>query len=245
MIVRLHEILAVLKGVKSRTYARFTEIDKQTQKPEPFYGLVKTYRPKDEEGDKFPEERKKVTQVAETILREIASLRTEYFDLACTVDAANCNAKADVVLPDGRVLLKDVPATSLLFLEKELTDLRTFVSRLTTLDEAEDWTADPNSGLFRSSETVTHRTAKIQEPITLAPATEKHPAQVQLVPKDIVVGFWHLTRFSGALPVPRRTAILEKIDILLKAVKQARERANSAEAPKVSIGESIFAYLLG
>ena len=46
------------------------------------------------------------------------------------------------------------------------------------------------------------------------PDSNLHPAQVQLVQKDIVVGFWHMTRFSGALPVPRRTAILERIDTL-------------------------------
>ena len=48
-----------------------------------------------------------------------------------TQDFANCQAKANVVV-DGQTILKEVPVTHLLFLEKQLVDLRTFIDGLPT-----------------------------------------------------------------------------------------------------------------
>jgi len=47
-------------------------------------------------------------------------------------------------------LLADVPVTYLLFLEKQLTDLRTFVDKLPVLDPSVVWLQDPSSGDWRS-----------------------------------------------------------------------------------------------
>jgi hypothetical protein len=67
------------------------------------------------------------------------------WNLVFTQDTGNQSARADIVV-DGKVVLANVPVTSLLFLDKQVNDLETFVSKLPTPDPAEEWTHDPNTG---------------------------------------------------------------------------------------------------
>jgi hypothetical protein len=164
-------------------------------------------------------------------------------DITATKDYANCHASADVVL-DGQVLIQNAPATYLLFLEKQLSDLHTFVDKMPTLDETDDWTRDENSTLFKTAAIPTQRTKKVQKPLVLYPATAEHPAQTQMITEDVVVGYWDTIKQSGALPVPRKQVLLERIEKLSQAVKFAREQANSVEAEPQKVGGTIFTYLL-
>jgi len=239
---KLNQIIAIEKGVKTRTYSKLSRLHKDSQKAEPFNGFSKTYRRRDEDGVDYPPERKKVQLGADALLKDVASMQTELFDVTATKDWGNCGARADVVV-GGRVLVRDAPVTWLLFLEKQLSDLRTFVDKLPTLDEAEDWNRDPNGFLFKTEKITTHKTKKVQRPIVLYDATEHHPAQTQLITEDVVVGWWDTVKHSGAIPIPRKQAILERIVKLTKAVKQAREEANGVEIEPVEVGETIFGYL--
>jgi hypothetical protein len=135
---RLNQIIAVEKGIKSRSFAELTEAHHGLQKTALLAGISRTYQPKDEEGEQYPAESTRVQVRAEDVLRETAATLTRLFDVTATKDWANCVAKADVKV-DGNVLLADVPATYLLFLEKQLTDLHTFVTKLPVLDAGESW----------------------------------------------------------------------------------------------------------
>lgn len=240
---KLNQVIAIEKGVKSRVYGEITEMHKSSQKPELFNGFVKTYRKRDEEGEDYPPERKKVQLVADAMLTKAALLLTELFEVTATKDWGNCHAFADVEV-DGQVLIKNAPVPYLLFLEKQITDLHTFVDKLPVLDESDDWLRDENSGLFKTSPIPTHRTKKVQKPIVLYEATKEHPAQTQIITEDVTVGYWDTVKHSGALPAPRKQALLERIEALSKAVKYAREQANAAEAENQKIGKAIFDYLL-
>ena len=239
---KLNQIIAIEKGVKSRVYGQLTTLHKQAQREDAYNGFAKTFRRKDEEGEDFPPERKRVQLNARDVLKEVATLQTELFDVTAAKDWANCAARADVVV-DGQVLIKDVPATHLLFLEKQLTDVRTFIEKMPTLDETDDWSEDPNSNLYRTDKSTTHKTKKVQRPIVLYEATKEHPAQTQLISEDVIVGWWDTVKHSGALPMPRKQALLERVDRLLKAVKFAREAANGLEVEEAKVGEAIFGYL--
>jgi hypothetical protein len=240
---KLNQIIAVEKGVKSRVYGEITEMHKQSQKPDLFNGFIKTYRKKDEEGEDYPPERKKVQHSVDSMLSQAAKLLAELIDITATKDWGNCHAFADVVV-DGQVLIKDAPVPFLLFLEKQITDLHTFIDKIPTLDEADDWSRDENSGLYKTSPIPTHRTKKVQKPIVLYEATKEHPAQTQMITEDITVGYWDTVKHSGALPVPRKQLLLDRIERLSSAVKYAREQANSADAQKQEIGKRLFDYLL-
>ena len=240
---KLNQIVAVEKSVKSRVYGEVTEMHKASQKPELFSGFVKTYRKKDEEGEDYPPERKKVQQNAEAMLTQVATQLAELFNVTATKDYGNCHAFADVVV-DGTTLIEKAPVPFLLFLEKQITDLHTFVEKLPSLDEADDWTRDENSGLFKTVPIATQRTKKLQRPVVLYEATKEHPAQTQLISEDVVVGYWDTVKHSGALPLPRKQELLERIEKLAKAVKYAREQANAAEVQNQEIGRRLFDYLL-
>lgn len=244
MTAKLNQIIAVEKGIKSRVYGEITEINKIVQKAELFSGFAKEYRKKDEDGEDLPAEKKRVQFTTAELLRQLERLSTELMDVTARKDWTNCTAVADVTV-DSRVIISRAPVTFLLFLEKQLTDLRTLVGNLPVLDEGENWSRDPNSGLYKTEATQTHRTKKISKPIVLYPATPEHPAQTQLVSEDVIAGFWHLVKHSGAMPKPDKQRIAERVEKLLQAVKRAREEANGVEeiaAP--SIGGPIFAYLL-
>jgi hypothetical protein len=238
----LNQIIATEKGIKSRTYSQFTDINKISSKLDLFIGFAKTYKKKDEEAEDYPPEKKKVTQNVNEIIKMVIQTLSEMLDITCTKDMANCKAFADIIV-DGNILVKQCPATYLLFLEKQINDIRTFVENLPTLDESEDWTLDVNSELYKTEPIQTHRTKKVQKPIILAEATKEHPAQCQMITEDIVVGYWDTIKFSGAMPLPRKKEILYRIEKFASAVKCAREKANMVEVEEEHVASTIFNYI--
>lgn len=242
-MTKLNQTIAIEKGVKSRVYGEITEIDKAVQKPELFNGFAKQFEAKHED-DALPPESKLVQYNVSDVLRTVAARSSELFRVVAEKDFSNCEAFADIVL-DGGVLMNRVPVTYLLFLEKQLTDLRTLVDRLPILDPAEKWTKDANSGLYRSEPTSTHRTKKVQKGIVLYDATDKHPAQTQLITEDVIIGFWRTTKLSGAIAKPDKMAMVERIEKLILAVKKAREAANDIDTvPVPDIGAVVFNYVM-
>jgi hypothetical protein len=241
-MARLNQIIAVEKGVKSRSFQELTEAHHALQKPALVAGISRTYQPKDEEGETLPPESTRVQVKAEQMLRDTAGILTRLFDVTATKDWANCTARADVVV-DGQTLLKQVPATYLLFLEKQLTDIHTFIKKLPTLDPAEAWHRDEAQDCWATEPVATVRTKKVPRNHVKAEATDKHPAQVEVYYEDVQVGTWRTTKFSGALPARRVNELLERVERLQEAVKFAREEANNAEVVDQKIGEAVFAYL--
>lgn len=241
-MARLNQIIAVEKGVKSRSFQELTEAHQLLQKPALLAGISRTYRPKDEEGEQLPPEATRVQVKAETVLRQTAEILTRLFDVTATKDWTNCIARADVVL-DGQVLLKDVPVSYLLFLEKQLVDLHTFVKKLPTLDASETWVFDQSADCWATEPVQTVKTKKIPRNHVKAEATEKHPAQVEVYYEDVTVGYWRTIKFSGALPARRVNELLSRVERLQQAVKFAREEANNAEAQDQKVSEKIFQFL--
>lgn len=240
---KLNQIIAIKKGVVTSTQSALTALYQQIQKRDPLLGISKTYRSKDEDGDMLPPESKNVQVKVADILSETAKIMSRLFDVTATNDWTNCNAKADIVI-DGNILMKDVPATYLIFLEKQLINLHTVVSKLPTLDPAENWHFDANIGLYATDPTETVRNKKIPRSRVLYEATDKHPAQVESYFEDVLVGYWKTIRFSGEIPATEREKLMTKITRLQEAVKFARERANETTITDVYVGKVVFEYLL-
>jgi hypothetical protein len=238
----LNQVIALVKGEKPRAENALTKAYHGIQKTEPLAGISRTYRPKDEDGDQYPSEGTAVqTNVNQLIDIAVTGL-TKLFDLTATLETGNTVAKADVVV-DGKVLLPNVPVTYLLFLEKKLVDLVTFIGRLPVLDPSQNWTFDPATNTYRADSVDTVKSKKIPRNHEKAPATDKHPAQVELYYEDVVVGYWTTTKFSGAMEAKRKAELLARAQKLQDAVKLAREKANSVEVADVKIGEKFFGYL--
>lgn len=241
-MARLNQIIAVEKGVKTRSHQELTEAHQALQKPALLSGIARTYRPKDEEGEQLPPEATKVQIKAEEIIRRTADILTELFDVTATKDYTNCKARADVVV-DGKVLLAAVPVTYLLFLEKQLVDLHTFVKKLPVLDASETWALDPSADCWATEPVQTVKTKKVPRNHVKAEATEKHPAQVEVYHEDVIVGFWKTVKFSGALPARRVNELVDRVEKLQRAVKFAREEANEQAVDEQKVGRAMLSYL--
>lgn len=241
-MTKLSQIIAVEKGVKSDAARRVTDLHRDVQKQPLLSGISRTYQPRDDEGDKLPPESARVQINAEDVLSQAAGILTRLFDVTLTKDTANCTARADVVV-DGEPLLRDVPVTYLLFLEKQLTDVHTFVAKLPLLDPAEEWVPDATSGVWKTPPTQTVRNKKVPRNHVVAEATKEHPAQVQVYTEDIPAGDWTTVRFSGAIPATRQRQLLDRVEELQRAVKYAREEANATEVVDREAGKLVFTYL--
>lgn len=246
MVQKLNQVIAVEKGLKSRVYAETTEMHKRNQKVDLFNGMTRTYQPIEESGETLPNEVKSVQYSADTVISRFKTILTELFDIVYAKDCANTQASASITTQD-RVILEDVPATYLLFLEKQIVDIREFISKLPDLDTSETWKKSDQDGLYYTEPTSTHRTKKTQKALVLYPATPEHPAQTQLITEDILAGYWRTIHISGGISKKDKEKILERIDTLAKAIKYARESANetiiSPEVESISPGKELLNYI--
>ena len=200
---RLSQLLAQRDTVKSQTNSQFTEIQKTVKVPSLFQGQTKSYEKNSEDGDDQPIQTVRVQKRVQDLFEDVKKLCTQQFDAVASVDVGNQLAKADVVV-NGSVLLTGVPVTFLLTLEKDAKQIRAFANDLPTLDPAFDWKKDEAAGIFKTDQIRTNRTAKIQKALTLAHATEKHPAQAQMITVDETVGQWVAVNASGAIPLDEK-----------------------------------------
>ena len=240
---RLSQVIAVEKQVKSRVNSEGAELHKNNQKPDLFNGLNRTYERKDEDGEELPPEQKLVQFRAQENLSLWSRLWTELLDVVATKDWGNLAAKADLVV-EGETLVKDAPVTYLIWLEKQLEDFRTFVANLPVLDPGKAWKLDPASGLSVTDPIRTARHKKVPRVLLKVEASEHHPGQAEIVHDDVLVGYWSNISTSGALSETRRRQLLERLDVLRKAVKQAREEANSIKVDEVAVGTAITNWIL-
>lgn len=243
-MAKLNQILAVEKGVKSRTYAALTVTDKALQKEDLLKGIARNYTPKDDDGDRLPEEHQLVQLTVPGALADVRVQLDEVWNITATKEWANQDARADIVLDDGTTVLPNVPVTYLLFLEKQLVDHRTMISRLPVLDPAQTWHFDDNANAWATDPQETVRTQKVPQRFVKAEATPEHPAQVDVFTEDVIVGTWTTTKFSGALPAARRAELLHRTEELLKAVKKAREAANDMTVTNQTVADPLLEYLL-
>ncbi len=242
-MAKLNQIIALATSKKPRCQATMTEVYKTLQRTDLFNGLRRNYVPLDEEGEKLPAESKLVQQTVTAQLDKAKAALVEVVDIIATQENGNTVAKADIVV-DGVTLARDVPVTTLLFLEKKVDEIKSLVSAVPVLSPEIRWSSDMGNG-YISDDVVTHRTKKVPKSFVKAPATDKHPAQVDVFTEDVIVGHWHKTDVSAAIPVKEREEMLVRVEKLREAVKVAREEANSVQVQDVNIGNSLTSFVFG
>lgn len=247
---KLHEILAVEADLQGTAEKVRTEcVNTFTKKANLFNGgnrVLKMFS----EDRKNEEDGGRVDQPLNTTVDDkisyIIDSQIKYFDCLAQKESTNQVAKADLVL-DGVVVAKDLPATLLLGLESRLKTIRGVFEAVPTLDPSVHWDEAPEhgKGIWKSSEPeVTRREEKVTKPVVLYPATDKHPAQVKESVENQTVGLYYTMKFSGMITSAKKSDYLARIDTLIQAVKQARQRANSTEVVKTTIGKQLFDYIL-
>ncbi len=244
MATQLHEIVAVEPGARTRGERDFTMLHQNAQKEALLNGLYRHYQPKDDEGERFPDERTNVVLRHRDVFEQVAGVLTGVFDVVATKEYANQEAAADVVV-DGVAVLEAAPVTLLLYLERKLTDLHTFVAALPTVDPARSWTWNEQQQVWQAEPVETFKTRKIPTVLVKYPATDKHPAQTEVFPVDETIGTWTTVIYSGATSLRRRRELLDRVNKLTMAVQTARAQANETTIVQQRIGQSLLGYVFG
>lgn len=245
----LSQVIAAQQTARETAKRDLTRAHQALQRPAPLAGIHKTYEPRDSDGEKLPSESVRVEMHAELVIAAISKSLARAFDVVAAVEFGNAStaARADVVVGEGenrQVLIEKAPVPYLLFLQKQLVDLTTFVRKLPVLDAADEWVSQDDEGAWMSTPEYKTRSRKIPTNHVLAAATDRHPAQVEVVYVDQIVGDYRTVRYSGAVPAARVRQLTERIEELRRAVTYAQWQANSAEVDdKRGVGRAVLDYL--
>ncbi len=240
--MRLNQIIALVQGKKTKAQKLLTTVHHGWHKDR-ITGITRTYIPKDEDGEVFPSESRIVQLRIGVALKTVQKELVDFLNIVATQEYANTTAKSDIAVA-GKIILKDVPISALLFLEKQLVDLRTLAINLPTLPTDRVWNLDEAKNCYVTESEQTVKTQKKAEVIVLHAPTKEHPAQTQLINVDRTIGHWDTIHLSGALPEKERDTIIERIEKLRDAVKVAREHANSVEVTEQSdFGKSVLGFI--
>lgn len=250
----LNQVVAIEKDVRQATQRKITDAHHALQRPGMLEGIQKTYRPRDDEGVQLPPEIGRVQATVQEMIEATREALIDLFDITAARDFTNGPmvevdggvyvAVADVVVGE-EVLVENAPVAYLLWLERQLDDLHTFVGKLPTHDPSTTWSLVDPRGVYESAPVETTRTEQQLRAVELSPATKEHKAQVQPYQENVVVGFWTTVKLTGAIPLAERAALIQRINRLRQAVHAARETANRVEALDPRPGQRLISFIFG
>lgn len=242
MSIKQHQLVAT-EPVKRGAYSKITaETMKVFKGGDLFKGLTKTYTPHKDGGDPLPGDKKEVVTTVADRLAYTEKTVVDLLDFEASRDKTNMKALADLEI-DGILLAKGLPATTLLSLEKRLNEIRGYYDSIPTLDLSQEWKKANHKDRYEYGPIETFRYVKQTRGVLLAPATEKHPAQVKEVIDDVLVGIFKTLYQSGEVHPGEKAEYLARIDKLIEAVKKARMKANETETEDVKVGKAVFDYI--
>ena len=246
---KLHEVLAVEGELESQSSKVMTEARQTfTKKGNHFMGFHKWLDMNDDNRKKEEEGATEHREVVETVKGKLDWVWKHfgrYLNAVAQKERTNQEARADLMVGD-EVLIEAMPATLLLGLESRLKKLRDVYMAVPTHQPGVRWEADAGRGeeVFRAAELVT--TQKQEKTIrhkVLVEATEHHPAQIDKWTENIVVGTFKSEIWTSTVSPAQKAEWLGRIDQLLRAVKRARQRANSTEVVSISVNNVLKNFI--
>lgn len=244
----LHQLIAVEPDLAQQSRAIMEEtVNTFTKKADHFDGVQKIYKPYEDGGEQIPDEIKEVVTTVQEKLDYAKKIVIRAMDATISKEETNASGTARAELVVDGVNFGELAATSLIALERMLERIREEYKAIPTLDPTKSWVKADFTGriLYETPIEVKFRAVKTKIPLVLSPATDKFPAQVQVLDSDKQVGRYETIYRSGRLTPTEKSNLLEKIDNLVLAVKKAREKANQTKAVQVDLGKKIFEFIHG
>lgn len=253
-MTRLHELLAAEKTPLAAWNALRADTEKKLKNVEHFFSgherslkMIEDSPASAVEEAKARESKALATTVSAT-LEFALGVWAKHENLQARKNTANRGAIGDIMWRGGK-LVNGVPVDELMGLEVRLGQIRELIAAVPTLDATKHWVSASHMGAHiwqLANPEETSKTEKIVVPVIMAPATDKHPAQVQAVAKDVNVGVFSTLRLSGACTAAQKAEALLRIDELITEVRQARVRANQIEVAETpDIAEPLLNLILG
>ncbi len=248
MATKLHELLAVKDNVTLQAAKLIKDLTGTFKGKKHLFEEKRKVFKSNEEG--VPDKVEEQSDIQTSVTQEIHWLKghlAKSLDVSYQVDLCNMDARADVVLEDGTILLKAVPATMLLHLERHrIPEWRDLVLSIATLDPAKGFRPDSDRGpgYFRARDVEKVREKKDREVIRLAPATKEHAEQAVLVDVQKPVGTILEQEWSALLTPAKKSEVMEQIEDLFRAVAKARAKANehSIDTADKKIGATLLDF---
>lgn len=244
---KLHELVAIESDLKGA----YEKIIKETvvtfvKKGDRFFGKHRKLHLFDAAArDEGIEEHKEMTTTVSKKLKYQEGAIIRYFDVVLQKDATNQTARADLIV-DGKTLAEELPATFLLGMETKLKFLRQTYEAIPTLPPGYQWIPDPNRGedvYIDANPAQAYKSIKQFVPQVLYKHTVEHPAQVEKIEEVKNVGRYTTELWYGMLSSADKSKLIGRVDKLIQAVKQARQRANRADIVARKIGATLFKYI--
>lgn len=247
-MAKFHELISVEGDLDGTAKKVMEEAITTFKKAEYFIGGHKWLEMFDDarkqEEEEFTEHKEIETTVPEE-LAHVSDAVSRYYDAIAQKEATNQKAVASLEI-DGEILIEDAPATLLLGLESRLKNLRNVYDSIPTLAPGVEWVHHETKGkhIWKTKELeMRHKKEKSFKFQILVNATKEHPAQIEKWNIDVPIGNVKTDRWSGALSPAMKSKLLGRIDALIRAVKQARQRANTQEVEIINVGQNIFSYI--
>lgn len=246
---RLHELLAVRTSLETQAGTTTNGLAGTFEKKQHlFTGRLKSFAPFGETAIAKTEEQ---VDIQTGVLTELAWLKQHvipWIDNILHIAEGNTDAKADIILDNGLVIATNIPTSALLDFERLIDGLRQFALKIPTLDPAKSFAPAPDKGanIYAARPVEKVRREKRRKVIVLSPATDRHPAQVQLVEEDEPTGTIQEQEWSSMITPAQKAEILARIENLARATKRARQRANTAIVDlDHKVGEEMYRYAFG
>jgi len=245
-MTKLHEILAVEASKEKVANKLVQESIRTLGKENLFGGQVRRLVMLDTADDYLNgEERVALTTTVDENLDYLTKPIADYWDVVCQKDSANQTATSTITL-NNKHITGQLPATFLLGMETKLNNLRKLYEVIPTLAPGITWDVDEQErpGTFKArNDVVSFKTEKDMEFKEASPATKEHPAQIAKLERTRNVGTFTTTRWSGMLTPLDKAQRLDRLDQLLNAVKQARQRANSVKVENAKVGKELLDFI--
>lgn len=242
----LSQVIAKRPDIQKRSLRLLTDAHHALQVPALLAGHSGVYEPKTEDGEALPAESNAVTVTVREMVTQTRAALVDLLNVTAARDFTNgpgdSGAVADIVA-DGQVLVKDAPVPYLLWLERQLDSIRTFVDKLPTLDPGISWELHDDRGVFKSAPEFKIRQVNVPKTHVLFAPTEHQPGQAQVYNETVGIGTWTRHKFSGAIPVNEKGELQRRVAALRAAVQEAREQANRVEAKDPRPGDTLLGYL--
>lgn len=132
-------------------------------------------------------------------------------------------------------------------LEKRVAEIHQLAQAIPTLDPSKGFTKDESrADTYIAREVNKTRTKKTPKVLVRYEATKEHPAQTEVVNEDISVGTIREMEWSSLITPKEKSIILDRVEILGRAVRRARSRANEQEVDQsLKIGSTLTEFVFG
>lgn len=241
----LHQLLAAANERDKQAASLINEAKKTFDNKSNHYdGRRKQYSPDNESEDRIVDELEEIV-IVDTVkskLDYLSKFIVNSVDSIISKEETNASGTTNATITIGNHDFT-LSAIGLLALEKKLVSLRDLYKKIPTLDPSKVWTYNEEERRYESKPTHRNRLKKENKAVVVVQATDKFPAQTQIIPVEKKTGVYEEIFYSSKISVRQKAEMIDRIDEILDKCAIAKAKGNKAEVKEVKIGSTLLNYI--